>query len=42
MSAPTSCPTAGVNDSGIGREGLASAVAEATEERVLVLTGPEL
>ncbi|MDV6011895.1 aldehyde dehydrogenase family protein [Haloechinothrix sp. LS1_15] len=35
-------PYGGVKDSGIGREGLASAIADFTEERVLVLTGVEL
>ncbi|MBA0126599.1 aldehyde dehydrogenase family protein [Haloechinothrix sp. YIM 98757] len=35
-------PYGGLKDSGTGREGLASAIADLTEERVLVLTGLEL
>jgi acyl-CoA reductase-like NAD-dependent aldehyde dehydrogenase len=35
-------PYGGVKESGVGREGLASAMADYTYERVLVLSGLEL
>jgi aldehyde dehydrogenase (NAD+) len=35
-------PYGGVKDSGTGREGLAAAMRDLTEERVLVLTGLDL
>jgi acyl-CoA reductase-like NAD-dependent aldehyde dehydrogenase len=35
-------PYGGVKGSGVGREGIRSAMADLTEERVMVLTGLEL
>ena len=40
--APTRCRTAGVKESGVGREGVRVAMDDYTYERVLVLTGLDL